>query len=242
MYSNSKAWVQSLKNGAPYFSIALSFSNAFSFAKNNIFVKGVKSKNFPQILVIAFAVLFSSLSHSNSQIEDSLLLNTDEYTLQRFGFRHGNTYVPLNIKTVSETEAFYHISVGSYQKHLPDSIRPMYEVNIGEVSTSAGTGYLVGVGPRLEFAVSDRINLGAAFRFVYLDRHVYRTDFGKTKHYGGPRQFQYYWEANYRFYEKMSVGYRWQHMSNGMQVLPEPFKYNHNPVINTHNIVFTFGF
>lgn len=159
------------------------------------------------------------------------------------GLTIGDTYAEQNINTLSSSDFFYFKSIRPLQEILPSFIRPMYEFNFGILKSSGTQGWLVGVGPKLGLVFTNDLYLTAGFRFVYLDEYKFRTQDGDhMRHYGGHRQFQYYWDLNYDVSSKVTVGYRWLHMSNGMQVLPESLKYDHNPVIETHNLVLTFDF
>ena len=159
------------------------------------------------------------------------------------GLSYGDTYVKQNIKTLNYSELFFRKQFPYLTNYLPDFVRPMYELNAGLLSTKAGQGSLVGVGPRLELGLSKHLSIGGAFRFVYLDKYVYQApESNNTRHYGGHRQFQYYLELDYNLNNHVIIGYRWLHMSNGKQVIPEPLKYDHNPVIETRNLVVRFPF
>ncbi|MGR6874824.1 acyloxyacyl hydrolase [Pseudomonas sp. HK3] len=177
-------------------------------------------------------ILFSSHSYASFLEHDDGL-----------GFSFGDTYAHQNINTLSTSEIFYFNNISAIQAILPSFIKPMYELNFGVLKSSGTQSWLVGVGPKLGLTFTNDLYLTAGFRFVYLDEYKFRTkDNNHMRHYGGHRQFQYYWDLNYSVNSHVTVGYRWLHMSNGMQVLPESLKYDHNPVIETHNLVLTFDF
>ncbi|PCJ21806.1 MAG: hypothetical protein COB04_02480 [Gammaproteobacteria bacterium] len=158
--------------------------------------------------------------------------------IERLGVSYGSSYAKQNIKTLHYSEVFYHRRLFPQPDRSPQRFNALYEFNLGALMTKAKTGYLVGVGPRFEFTAHRNISFAGAFRLVYLDEFIYRSkDKTRKRNYGGHRQFEYYAEAIYRVSRTLSLGYRWLHMSNGQQALPERFKYEHNPVVETHNIV-----
>lgn len=186
--------------------------------------------------LLSFVVLISAFL-SNYAYSDSKIMDAG------FGFSIGDTYAKQNISTLNSSDFFYFKRISSIQKVIPYFIKPMYEYNFGILKSSGTQSWLVGIGPKLGLIFTNDLYLTAGFRFVYLDEYKFRTQDGNhMRHYGGHRQFQYYWDLNYNINSKVTIGYRWLHMSNGMQVLPESLKYDHNPVIETHNLVLAFDF
>ncbi len=187
----------------------------------------------------ALFICFFLLSFSVS----SQALTDSEARSYQLGVAYGNTYVSQNVGPLKYSEASLQQSMATNLDWLPSFIVPKLELNLGELSTGGSRGYLLGVGPKLDLRLSNNVTLGGAFRFVYLDKFKLRSaDSRRTRNYGGHRQFQYYWELMYRSNDTVAMGYRWLHMSNGMQVLPKDLKYEHNPVIETHNLVLTLSF
>ena len=167
----------------------------------------------------------------------------DEYSSYQLGIAYGNTYVSQNIGPLKYSEAFLQRPIAAPFEWLPGFIQPKFEVNLGVLSTSGSKGHLLGVGSRLDLILLSNVTLAGAFRIVYLDEFKLRSaDSLHMRNYGGHRQFQYYWDLMYRPNDRVAIGYRWLHMSNGMQILPNTLKYDHNPVIETHNLVLKFPF
>ncbi len=186
--------------------------------------------------IIVFFIMLSFRAGAQGLLED-------DDTSYQLGVAYGATYVGQNIGPLKYSEAFILRPMATDLKWLPDFISPKFEANMGVLSASGGKGHLFGVGSRLDLTLLNNVVLSGAFRVVYLDEFKLRSaDSLHMRNYGGHRQFQYYWDLMYRPNNTVSIGYRWLHMSNGMQVLPKDLKYDHNPVIETHNLVLKFPF
>jgi hypothetical protein len=186
---------------------------------------------------VIFLLFFLVLS---SRLGAQELLKDGSYQL---GVAYGVTYAGQNIGPLTYGEVSLQRPLVSHLEWLSDFILPKLEVNMGVLSASGGKGHLFGIGPKLDLVLLNNVVLAGAFRVVYLDEFKLRSaDSLHMRHYGGHRQFQYYWDLMYRPSDSISIGYRWLHMSNGMQILPGNLKYDHNPVIETHNLVLKFPF
>ncbi len=199
-------------------------------------LKGVMMRDQRHLVFLALVLLLSFQVGAQE-------VSVGGYGSYQLGASYGITYVGQNIGPLKYTEAFLQRPMTAQLEWLPNFVKPKIEVNIGVLSTSGSKGHLLGVGPRLDLMLMNNVIFSGAFRVVYLDEYKLRSaDSLHMRNYGGHRQFQYYWDLMYRPNDSISIGYRWLHMSNGMQILPSNLKYDHNPVIETHNLVLKFPF
>ncbi len=95
-------------------------------------------------------------------------------------------------------------------------------------------------GERFSLYATPGLNVGS-FSFalvgggIYLTKTVFGENDLKTKDYGG--HFQFILGANAIFHatENWAIGYQFEHMSNWNN-------YDHNPALNTHNLVLRYQF
>ncbi|WP_298774403.1 acyloxyacyl hydrolase [uncultured Shewanella sp.] len=95
-------------------------------------------------------------------------------------------------------------------------------------------------GERLSLYLTPGVNVGS-FSFalvgggIYLTKTVFGENDVNTKDYGG--NFQFIIGANAMFHATKSwtIGYQFEHMSNWNN-------YDHNPALNTHNLVLRYQF
>ena len=101
-------------------------------------------------------------------------------------------------------------------------------VNAGAISCK-GAGFIGSVGPGIYILTSDeRFTLSAGIYPTYIERSTFGDeDFGNTF------QFTSAIGANFNFHQHWTIGYRFQHMSNGGLS-------DENPGLNTH--MFELGY
>ena len=97
------------------------------------------------------------------------------------------------------------------------------EANAGILSGGGTSAFVGSVGPGLYFKELRRmVEISLGINPTVISKH----EFG-DENLGGPIQFTSHIGLNFIFHHHYSIGYRLQHMSNGVL-------YEHNPGVNTH--------
>lgn len=104
------------------------------------------------------------------------------------------------------------------------------EANAG-ILTADGESALVGsFGPGLRILLQELVGITMGINPTFITRHKFGDE-----NLGGPIQFTSHIGLNFIFHRHFSLGYRLQHMSNGVL-------YEHNPGLNMHMIEMKYRF
>lgn len=151
------------------------------------------------------------------------------YLKESLGFRvatpTSKQNVSINIKEVYFQHQFTSLRTGL--------LYPSLEVAVAQLNVADGKAYNYSVGPAIAVPISEfggKLTLTGRGKVHWLTKH----DFGR-KRYGGPVQWTYAMGAKYLVSKNSFIAYEWQHMSNGD-------RYDFNPALETHNMVFGVNF
>ena len=99
------------------------------------------------------------------------------------------------------------------------------EANAGVLSGGGTTAFVGSIGPGLYISgLKDMVEISMGINPTIISKHKFGDD-----NLGGPIQFTSHIGLNLILTNRYSIGYRLQHMSNGVL-------YEHNPGLNTHMI------
>jgi uncharacterized membrane protein YhdT len=159
------------------------------------------------------------------------LLCSSEIVWQSIGLR-GGVNDDRNDEDFQQCEAFAIWSLPwSHQWDVGWTLGTYFEANAG-VLTGDGTSAFVGaLGPGIYISGLEGIlEISLGINPTIISKHK----FGDEK-LGGPIQFTSHVGLNFIFADHVHIGYRLQHMSNGII-------YEHNPGLNTHMIELGYRF
>jgi len=105
------------------------------------------------------------------------------------------------------------------------SLNTYLEANAGVLRGAGESAFVGSIGPGIYFSgFKDKLDIAMGINPTIISKH----EFG-NENLGGPIEFTSPIGVNYNFTRHLNIGYRLQHMSNGVL-------YEHNPGLNMHMI------
>lgn len=105
-----------------------------------------------------------------------------------------------------------------------------YLGGLGKITTETGNSQMMFSGVGLRWLLPKRIRLLIDGKLLRLSEHRFEGSQARAKDYGGNFQFSTSVSLLIPFNQRVSVGYRLQHMSNADM-------YPHNPGMNSHSLL-----
>jgi lipid A 3-O-deacylase len=158
-------------------------------------------------------------------------LSGNEIVWRSIGLR-GGVYDGRNDENFKQYESFVTWSLPwIWHPHINWTIGTYFEANAGVLRADGESAFVGSIGPGLYFSgFKDKIDISMGINPTIISKHKFGDE-----NLGGPINFTSHIGLNLNFARHFTIGYRLQHMSNGVI-------YKHNPGLNMHMIEVGYRF